>query len=373
MFRRQLQKNIENWLFKGQIIILYGARQVGKTTLVKEIKKKYSNECLYLNCDELQVREKLKPTSFIELKNYIGEPKILIIDEAQRVENIGLILKIFHDSSPKTQIIATGSSSFSLANRISEPLTGRSIDFILYPLSLKEIAVNKIDAKKHLSRFLLYGSYPNIYKHNEEDAALLLQKIASQYLYKDLLGYENLKKPQLLIKLLQLLAWQIGNEVSTNELSKTLQVDKSTIERYLDLLEKSFVIFRLSSFSKNLRKEIRKSKKFYFYDLGIRNTIINSFGLLDYRADIGGIWENFCVVERLKQNEYQNRIVQSFFWRNYSKEEIDYLEIKDDAYNAWEFKWNERRKMRYPKSFKENYPNSNIEIINNNNFLGFIE
>ncbi len=373
MYVRKIEPQIKKWMFFGKIIILYGARQVGKTTLLKKIIKSYpEKKVLFLNADESSVRDLLKPKSFEYLKNIIGNPDILVIDEAQRVKNIGLILKILHDNFSELQILVTGSSSLSLANTISEPLTGRSIEFKLYPLALNEISENAFDASKYIDSMLLWGSYPDIFKNDLQKREVLLKNLTEQYLYQDVLEFERIKKPALLKKLLQLLAFQIGSEVSLSELSQKLEMDKKTVEKYLDLLEKSFVIFNLPSFSRNLRKELTKSKKYYFYDLGVRNKLIESFLDLDIRNDRGALFENFVILERLKHLSYTQNFVNFYFWRTYDQKEIDLIEEKNGEFKAIEIKYKINKSIKFPKDFKSTYPNSEFFVIDKENIFSQI-
>lgn len=373
MYARLLQKNIEKWMFQGKIITVYGARQVGKTTLIHSLLKQYQEkETLFLNADEENVRNILRPTSATELKNIIGNPDILVIDEAQRITDIGLILKIIHDAFPHIQILVTGSSTLSLANKISEPLTGRNIKFQLFPLSLSEVSKNAFEATANINHILLWGSYPDIFSRDISYKKTLLENIVNQYLYQDVLEYGNIKKPHIIKKLLQLLAFQIGSEVSLSEFSQNLEVDKKTVEKYLDLLEKSFVVFSLSSLSRNLRKEISKSKKYYFYDLGIRNALIENFLDIDIRQDRGGMFENFFIIERIKRNQYSNISVKSYFWRTYAQKEIDYIEEKDGKIFAFETKWKIQKKISVPKDFRAAYPNSTFTPVEKKNAHEFL-
>lgn len=373
MFQRKLQKIIQQYLFLGKIIIIYGARQVGKTTLVKELLSQYPNKkSLYLNGDNQDLQNRLKPTNYNDLANFLGDPEILVIDEAQRIENIGLILKILHDNNPKIQIIATGSSSFDLANKINEPLTGRSLEFKLFPLSIQEVATNGLEATRLLPKVLKFGLYPDIFVSNETVTRKLLSTLSEQYLYKDILNYDGLQKPKIVQQLLQLLAYQIGQEVSLQKLANSLDINKKTVEKYIDLLEKSFIVFTLGAYSKNLRNEIMKTQKIYFYDLGVRNTLITNFNELNIRNDIGALWENFCIVERVKYNQYNQKYVSSYFWRNYAQQEIDYIEESEGMLNTFEFKYNSSKKTKIPNSFATNYPNHTFEVVNTDNFSKFL-
>lgn len=373
MFKRTIQKEIEKWLFKGKIIIIYGARQVGKTTLSKEITNPYGNDARYINCEFLDNREFLSVASPEKLKSFIGNYKIVVLDEAQKIENIGLTLKILVDSFPNIQIIATGSSSFDLANKINEPLTGRAIQFTLYPLSIEEIKQqnDNLALNEKLESILIYGLYPDVFGKPQDESGEKLRAIASNYLYKDIYELENIKKPAILSEILQLVALQLGSEVSVGELANTLKTTPKTIERYLDLLEKTFVIFRLRALSRNLRNEVHSTFKVFFYDLGIRNYIINNMNTLSKRADIGGLWENLCVLERMKKNHNSRTFPNIFFWRTYEQKEIDYIEEKDGNLYAYEFKWGDKG-VKKPKQFMETYTNSSFEVINKDSFFDFV-
>lgn len=371
---RKIQQGVEESLFKGKIIIVYGPRRVGKTTLVKEILKKYGAQGKYINCDILHNKQGLEIQDDKKLREFLGEGNLFVIDEAQRVENIGINLKILVDTYPDIQIIATGSSSFDLSNKINEPLTGRSITFMLYPVSvseLKSVYKNKSEMETHLESFLLFGSYPEIASEATTNKIEYLQDLASNYLFKDVLEFEGLKKPEMIVKLLQLIALQVGNEVSYNELAVKLETTRKTIMNYIYLLEQAFVIFRLPPFSGNIRNEIGRKNKIYFYDLGIRNALINSFERVDVRNDIGGLWENFLIIERQKlikeKHWYRNR----YFWRTQTKEEIDYLEEYDGVLHGYEFKWGNKN-YTIPKIFLDEYKNSDVSIINRSNYLEFL-
>ncbi len=375
MYTRFLEKTIKENLFQDFILIIYGARQVGKTTLVKSVLDQFSGKKLYLNCDEAGTRDLLEPTSYTDLKNKIGEVDLLVIDEAQRVQNIGLTLKILFDNNPKMQIIATGSSSFDLANKINEPLTGRSLEYKLFPLSVSEIVGKdpgyKLEADKWLPRLLKYGSYPKIINLPEIGIEPKLETLADQYLYKDILEIEKIKKPELIIKLLKALAYQVGSEVSMGNLANMLDCDKGLIERYIDILEKSFVIFRLNAYSGSKYNEIVKNKKIYFYDIGMRNALISDYPDID--LNIGALWENFLIVERMKFLEYNQISVNTYFWRNYNQQEIDYIEEKGKSLDCYEFKWKNQKKVTTPSGFAKNYSNYTFSLINKNNWFDLIE
>ena len=373
MIKRYLEDIVEEWLFRGKVITVYGARQVGKTTLVKEILKKHGDMSGYLNCELLSVKSAFETLSPEMIKSYIGEKKIIVMDEAQTLNDVGKILKVFHDSYPEVQIIATGSSSFDLANRTKEYLTGRGLEFILYPLSFSELidsnGMGKVREK--INFYLLYGMYPEIILSSDNEARLLLDNLAGKYLYKDILEFENIKKPRKLLKMLQMLAYQIGNEVSRHEIATSVGVSRDTVERYLDILEKAFVIFRVKAFSGNPRKEIHKKEKVYFYDVGVRNSLISRFDAPDMRDDIGGIWENMCIVERKKYLQEQKMICEQYFWRSHTKKEVDYIEKRDKEIRGYEFKINAGKK-KIPREFLETYKGSKVEIIDKNNFWNFI-
>ena len=376
IIKRSIQKHLESSLFKGKIIVLYGPRRVGKTTLAKEIISPYGGDAKYINCDILENRLALQAQDERKLRHFLGEGKIFVLDEAQRVLNIGLALKILVDSYPDIQIIATGSSSFDLSNKISEPLTGRTVSFVLYPISIFELKNSEelseaFDFNKKLAELLRFGSYPEIASGKAQEPIQYLKEVSGNYLYKDAFEYDSVKKPDILVKLLQLIAFQVGNEVSYNELATKLEVNRDTVIRYIDLLEKAFVIFRLPPFSRNLRNEIGKKNKIYFYDLGIRNAVINSFAPFDQRNDVGALWENFCIVERQKLIQEKKWYRNIYFWRTTGKKEIDYVEEYDDRLYGYEFKWGTGR-YPIPKEFLDEYKNSSVTIVNRSNCREFL-
>jgi predicted AAA+ superfamily ATPase len=373
MYQRDLAGIISRQLFKGKVIILFGPRRVGKTTLSKSILERNTN-CRYLNCELLENKTALETTNSIALKNYLGNYSLIVLDEAQHITDIGRTLKVLVDTFPEIQIIATGSSSFELGNRLAEPLTWRSREYLLLPLSIRELlqTEDKIIVNANLDRILRFGLYPEVYGRPDEDAREELIQIASNYLYRDVLQFEQIKKPALLQNLLSALALQVGQEVSINELSRLLGETVPTIQRYIELLEKSFVIFRLRSFSRNLRKEIGKGQKLYFYDLGIRNALIRNFNTMQLRTDSGGLWENFCIVERMKSNIMNRRFVNSYFWRTYDQKEIDYIEEEGGHLSAFEFKFSNHRKPRLHSEFKKSYPDTEFTLVNTENFWAFL-
>jgi predicted AAA+ superfamily ATPase len=369
---RDIEDNIRNWLFKGKIIILYGARQVGKTTLAKKLLKEYGSASDYFNCEIVSVRQAIEKEDPVALKKFLGNGSLIILDEAQKVKNIGLILKLLIDTYPEMQIIATGSSSFDLANQVNEPLTGRALEFTLYPFSLSELmsVYKNYEIDGQLENFLIYGLYPEIVKSSLTNARQLLDNLSNKYLYQDILIFDRVKKSGLIVKLLQLLALQIGNEVSINELAVNLQCSRDTVNNYLDILEKAFIIFRLRTYSRNQRTEITKKQKIYFIDLGIRNSLISRYNELPVRDDVGALWENFCIIERLKKIQTNNLSCQKYFWRTINQKEVDYVEEYNDRLDGYEFKW-KNDKMSQPKDFLL-YRNSSIKLINRYNYQDFL-
>jgi predicted AAA+ superfamily ATPase len=373
MITRNVENQIKSKLFKGKVITLLGARQTGKTTLLKNIFTDYQADALWLNADEFDIKERFNnPTSTL-LKSLFGDKKIIIIDEAQQIKDIGIALKLIVDTIPDIQLIATGSSAFELQNKTNEPLTGRKFEFYLYPFSFAELAdhQSEIVEKRLLKHRLVFGVYPEVV-NNLGNEIEVLKLLSDSFLYRDLLMLENIKKPEKLVKLLQALAFQVGNEVSYNEIANLIGLDSKTVESYIQLLEKSFVVFRLHSFSRNLRNELKLSKKVYFYDNGIRNALISSFQILEGRQDIGALWENYLVSERKKRNQYKQFYGNSYFWRTKDKQELDYLEEIDGQINAYEFKWNDKRKHKISKTFINGYPDSKCNVIYSSNYDQFL-
>lgn len=371
LITRISEKRLTQWLFKGKALVLTGARQVGKTTLLQNLLVD-NKEKLWLNADETIVRERLENLNLEDLKGVVGNYKVVVIDEIQRIPNAGLLLKLLVDNFKSTQIIATGSSALDISERIFEPLTGRHLLFHLYPFSLAEMYHGKssFEVEQKLPFHLVYGCYPDIYNY-QSDAETLLKNLANQYLYKDVLVWKDIRKPELLDKLLKLLAHQICSEVSINELANQLKVKSETIESYIDLLEKSFVIFRLNAYSTNTRKEVTKMSKIYFWDNGIRNAITGNFDDFNTRQDKGLLWENFIISDRMKMNAWNNTDIQSFFWRNYNQSEVDYIENNKGELFAYEMKWNSKKNPKISKAFTNSYPNASTEIITSRNFFDF--
>lgn len=373
MIVRLLQDEIEKRLFKGKVILLLGPRQSGKSTLIESLLKETGREWLNLNGDEADVREVLTNTTSAKLKVLAGKNKIVFIDEAQRVINIGLTLKLFTDQLKDIQVIATGSSAFELSSQLNEPLTGRKYEFMLYPLCFEEMVNHHglLEEKRLLEHRLIYGYYPEIVANQGQETELL-KLLANSYLYKDLLNLEQIKKPVLLEKLVKALALQVGNEVSYNELAKTIGVDKETIEKYIDLLEKAFVLFRLPALSRNVRNEIKKGKKIYFYDCGIRNAIINNFNPIHARTDAGALFENYFIAERLKYLRYHGMDTAQYFWRTTQQQEIDLIEEDGGKMRAYEIKLNDKARVRFPKTFIENYNKSDLFKVSMSNLEEFL-
>lgn len=348
---------------------------VGKTTLLKDILKELDGPAAWLNADETDILETFsQATTSTQLLQLIGASnKLVIIDKAQQIPDIGKKLKLIYDTRPDIQLIATGSSSFDLQNHTTEPLTGRKITTYLFPLSHKEMAENSspLEARRLLDTRLTYGFYPDVVNNPGSEKKILVE-IANSYLYKDILQLDGIRKPAHLEKLLQALAFQVGNEVNYHELAQTIgNINTATVEKYLDLLEKSFVIFKLPAFNRNLRNEIKKGKKYYFYDNGIRNVLISNFSIPEMRQDKGALWENFLISERLKNNHYDGRFPSIYFWRTHDQAEIDYIEEEDGILNAFEFKWR-KQNVKFSRSFLDAYPNHRTTVVDRSNFEDFV-
>jgi predicted AAA+ superfamily ATPase len=372
MIKRALKQTLlDRWSDK-KILIVTGPRQVGKTTLLREICEE-QGEFLFLNGDDATTREVLVNFSKRKWQIILGNHKVVFIDEAQRINDIGLGAKILYDELPGIKVILSGSSALDLHSQTKESLTGRKWEYHLYPISWEEWTrhTSYIDAHGDLENRLIFGMYPEVL-NNERSKKEVLMELSSSYLYKDLLEFEGIRHPKLLSDLLRALALQLGNEVSYNELAQLLQVDRATVEKYIDLLEKAFVVFKLQAMNNNQRNEIKNSRKIYFYDNGIRNAILQNFSPISLRTDIGALWENFLISERLKKNTYQRNFTQPYFWRNYAGHEIDYIESRDGSLSAFEFKWNPRKKVKIPSGFQKNYPHATFEIIHSNAYDEFL-
>ena len=373
---RNLLKIINNQILPGKVTIIYGPRQVGKTTLVKALMSMSSLKTLFVNADELIYRDVLSSQSLQQLTELIGDVKLFIIDEAQRVKDIGVNLKIIVDNYPSLKVIATGSASFELANQISEPLTGRKITFTLYPISYSELrkTYGTIETRDQLERWLIWGGYPEIVSTDHQDQReRLMGELVNSYLYRDVLDLTEVRYSSKIVDLLRLLAFQIGSEVSISELATNLSSDFRTIHRYLDLLEKAFVIYRVGGFSRNLRKEISKNARYYFFDNGVRNSLIQNFNPLKLRDDIGQLWENFLMIERRKANQIASRSVNTYFWRTYDQKEIDCIEEYHGQLYGYEFKHGGGEIRAATKNrFLTTYPGSELSVISKKNFESFI-
>lgn len=371
MIQRTLKDIIKKDLFKGKAILLFGPRQSGKSTLIQTILK--NKDHLYLNGDDADVREMLTNTTATKLKVVAGNKKIVFIDEAQRIVNIGLTLKLFTDQLKDIQVIATGSSAFELSSQVNEPLTGRKYEYMLYPLSFAEMVAHHglLQEKRLLDHRLVYGCYPEIVTKPGEERRLL-KLVASSYLYKDLLMLDQIKKPLILEKLVKALALQIGNEINYQELAQTIGGDRKTVDKYIDLLEKAYVVFRLPALNRNVRNEIKKGKKVYFYDCGIRNAVINNFKAIDSRTDAGALWENYVIAERMKLLHYNDIDVKQYFWRTTQQQEIDLIEESHDKWAAFECKRNTKAKVRFPQTFSDNYLNSKMLVVSPANVEDFL-
>ncbi|MDR2143423.1 MAG: ATP-binding protein [Treponema sp.] len=385
MIQRTLNSVLTKQFGKGKVILLMGARQVGKTTLFKDLffgprpldAEQYpeaaAQEVLWLNGDELDVQRLFEQISSTRLRLIFGSRRFVVIDEAQRIKDIGIKLKLIADQIPDIQLIVTGSSSFDLANEANEPLTGRKREYTMYPLSFAEMAGHHglLAEKRVIPHRLVYGYYPEVV-NNPGNEREILKSLSDSYLYKDILMWERIKKPDKLVKLLQALAFQIGSQVSYSELGQLCALDAKTTEKYIVLLEQCYVIFRLASFSRNLRNELKYSRKIYFFDNGIRNALIADFSLAETRKDIGALWENFLVAERKKKIGYSREVANTWFWRTSSQKEIDYIEESDGVLRAFEFKWNPSAAYRFPRQFLEQYPDARFAIISPDNADEFL-
>lgn len=373
--QRHISERLKDSFFKQKVIIILGPRQVGKTTLMRQLRDLVTVKSIWLNADEADVREDLtKAGTSTQLLQLIGaDTQLVFIDEAQQIPQIGLKLKLLIDNYPHIQIVASGSSALDLADSTNEPLTGRKREFYLYPFSFLELSQSDtvLQEKRLLQTRLVYGSYPEVVNNMGNERQALLE-IANSYLYKDMLRLDGIRKSALLEKLLQALALQVGSEVKYHELGQLLGgVDSATIEKYLDICEKAFIIFKLPALNRNLRNEIKKGKKYYFYDNGIRNVLISNFNSLELRQDTGALWENYLMAERMKLNQYNSFYGKSYFWRTQDQAEIDYVEDKDGLLSAFEIKWN-NAKVSFPKSFLEAYPQNECKIVTNKDYDWFL-
>ncbi len=373
LIKRVLEEEIKSKLFKGKAIILYGPRQTGKSTLINEILKSLSMPVAYLNGDDADIKDIISVAEPVKLRTIIGQNKILFIDEAQKIDNIGTAIKICTDRISDVQVIATGSSSFELASKTNEALTGRKYEFFLFPLSFNELYNHHgyLLEKRSIEQRLIFGSYPEIISKPFE-AKDLVKLLAGSYLYKDIMMLEGIQKPAIFEKLLKAIALQLGSEVKYTELSQLTGINSQTVDKYIDIMEKAFIIFKLPAFSGNTRSEIKKGKKIYFYDNGIRNAVIGNFTNLSARNDTGGLWENYLVSERIKALAYSKSDKTSYFWRTTQQQEIDYIEEYNNEFNIFEFKWNPHKKSLFPKTFTDNYKTLSKKIITPDNYEEFL-
>ncbi len=372
MIERKIKEILKSKEGTNKALIVLGARQTGKTTLLKMLYGE-RDDVVWLNGDEPDIQNLLENISSTRLKAILAGKKVVVIDEAQRIKDIGIKLKLITDNIPEIQVIASGSSSFDLANFINEPLTGRKWEFSLYPMSFSEMAAHNgfIEENRLLPHRMIYGYYPEVVNSagNEKE---VLKQLSDSYLYKDIFTWENIKKPEKLMKLLQAIAFQVGSEVSANELSNMIGLDNQTVEKYIQLLEQTYIVFRLGSFSRNLRKELKRARKIYFYDNGIRNSIIANFAPVELRNDVGQLWENFLISERIKYLQNNMIFANRYFWRTVEQQEIDYIEEIDGILHAYEFKWNPNKKTYLTKTFSNSYPDHVFKLINRDNYETFI-
>lgn len=372
---RLLFENLKTFK-KGRINVLYGPRRVGKTTLVKKVFENYQGNKLYVTGEDERVKEVFSSSNLEKITDFTEDLKLFIIDEAQRITDVGVNLKMLIDSNPKLNIIVTGSASLELAGQVGEPLTGRKFEYLMLPLSMQEVKIcvrNNYELNNQLKSLLIYGSYPEVYlQKTKAQKEILLEELVNSLLLKDILELERIKSSKILLDLLRMLAYQVGSEVSQTELSTNLGIDYKTVGRYLDLLEKTFVIFNLRGYSRNLRKEITKKSKYYFYDNGIRNALISNFNKYDIRNDKGLLWENFIIAERIKFLKYNRISSNNYFWRTWDQQEVDWIEERGGKLFAYEFKISPTGKPRAPKALKEIYPETKYKVITPENYLKWI-
>jgi len=376
MLIQRIYQNLGQYLQAGKVLALYGPRQVGKTTLLQSFLQHCDLKYKFDSGDNLSVREVFSSQDFSEIKQYAEGYELIVLDEAQRIPQVGLGLKILVDQMPNIKVIATGSSSFELAGQIGEPLTGRKKTLHLYPISQIELKnrYNRYELQEKLHEWLIYGGYPEVIISEGKSAKVeLLEELLHSYLLKDILELESVKSSKILLDLLRLIAFQVGKEVSLEELARNLSIDRKTVARYLDLFEKSFVVYNVRGFSRNLRKEVTKKSKYYFYDNGILNAILSNFNQISHRNDVGILWENFLFIERIKKRSYQNIFSNMYFWRTWDQKEIDLIEERDGKLYGYEFKWSENKRIKAPKDWLDTYPKEAVfKVINRENYFDFI-
>jgi predicted AAA+ superfamily ATPase len=372
MIQRELENTIRSRLFQGKAIVILGPRQVGKSTLLKMLESKAARKLMYLNCDNNDTKKQLTEPGINDLRRLLGDHEMVLIDEAQRVINIGMTLKLITDQMPEKQLIVTGSSSLDLSNMVNEPLTGRKFEYQLFPFSLKELADHHgfAETSRNLASYLVFGLYPDVV-NNPGDEPEILNNLAGSYLFKDIFMYQDLRKPEFISQLLEALALQVASEVSYSELAQLLKTDVHTVQRYIGLLEKAFIIFRLRSYNRNVRNELKKSRKIYFYDNGLRNAILGNYVSISSRQDAGALWENFFIAERMKYLHYNRIYAKQYFWRTTQQQEIDYLEETNGQLSAFEIKWNPNKKVSFPLTFTRNYPDALTQAISQDNIWDF--
>lgn len=373
MIYRLIKEQIEKRLYRGKVVIIVGPRQVGKTTLLRMLTADTDRRVVVWNCDEPDIRRKLAEPSSTQLGAETANADLILIDEAQRVQNIGITLKLLVDNYPEKQVVVTGSSAIELSNSINEPLTGRKYEYVMFPFSAEELIkeFGATEEKRMLEHRIIYGSYPEVVNLVGEERETLTNLVSS-YLYKDIFSFQDVRKPEIIEQLLQALALQVGSEVSFNELGRLLGLTSITIQRYIDLLEKSYVVFHLRSFSRNVRNELKKSRKIYFYDNGVRNALIGDYKPLALRNDTGALWENYIISERMKHNAYSGFYGKSYFWRTQQQQEVDYLEDYNGVLHAYEFKWNSIRQPRLTDTFAKGYPDHTFLVVTPENYQDFV-
>ena len=373
MVYRLIKEQIDKRLYRGKVIIVVGPRQVGKTTLLRMLTTDSDRKVLVWNCDEPDVRRKLAEPTSTQLGAEAANADLILIDEAQRVQNIGITLKLLVDNYPEKQVVVTGSSAIELSNSINEPLTGRKYEYVMFPFSAEELIkeFGASEERRMLEHRLIYGSYPEVVNLMGEERETLTNLVSS-YLYKDIFSFQDVRKPEIIEQLLQALALQVGSEVSFNELGRLLGLTSITVQRYIDLLEKSYVVFHLRSFSRNVRNELKKSRKIYFYDNGVRNALIGDYKPLALRNDTGALWENYAISERMKHNSYSSFYGKSYFWRTQQQQEVDYLEDYEGVLHAYEFKWSPTKQTRLTDTFAKGYPDHTFAVITPENYQDFV-
>lgn len=373
MVYRLIKEQIDKRLYRGKVIIVVGPRQVGKTTLLRMLTADSDRKVVVWNCDEPDVRRKLAEPTSTQLGAEAANADLILIDEAQRVQNIGITLKLLVDNYPDKQVVVTGSSAIELSNSINEPLTGRKYEYVMLPFSAEELVkeFGASEERRMLEHRLIYGSYPEVVNLMGEERETLTNLVSS-YLYKDIFSFQDVRKPEIIEQLLQALALQVGSEVSFNELGRLLGLTSITVQRYIDLLEKSYVVFHLRSFSRNVRNELKKSRKIYFYDNGVRNALIGDYKPLALRNDTGALWENYVISERMKHNSYSGFYGKSYFWRTQQQQEVDYLEDYDGVLHAYEFKWSPTKQPRLTDAFAKGYPDHTFNVVTPENYQNFV-